>query len=297
MSITCKVTSFDVPIAAPRRPFLFSLAFAHQLSESMIPRTLFLLQTSSVKLTETLNFIASTMDESDGLNAYNEVEDGISLQCLSMGVQKDFILRTNPLFVIYMFGLWSSEFGSSDPDEWSNKLFFDADVLHYGETIVNDEFNKASGYDGKFTVETIQLMNMWMAMTTEMYRAAGLCHDGAEDILDFNPVDFAAALWFGTAQDADSSTDGSSLYAWAKRAAMDFVEQSISVTDEVNSRLTLLQTTYSLCKELGSGEESKMKGIEMKHMVDEITWLLTVPLVQHFIHHLAIEVCVRPRRL
>ena len=227
--------------------------------------------------------------------AYNEVEDGISLQCLSMGVQKEFILRTNPLFVIYIYGLWSSDFGSSDPDEGSNKLFFDADVLHYGETLVNEELNKSSGYDGKFTVETIQLVNMWMAMITEMYRAAGLCRDGAGDVLDFNPVDFAAALWFGTAQDADSSADGSSLYAWAQRAAMDFVDQSISVTDEVNSRLTLLQTTYSDCRD-SSGEESKKEGIEMKHMVDEITWLLTVPLVQHFIHHLAIEVGVRPQR-
>jgi hypothetical protein len=241
------------------------------------------------------------MDQSDGLIAYNEVEDGISLQCLSLGVQKDFILRTNPVFVVYMYGLWSSELGSSgpgsDPDDWSSKLFDGSDVLYYGDTIVHDEFDKASGYDGKFTVETIQLMNMWMAMITEMYRAAGLCRDGAGDMLDFNPVDFAAALWFGTAQFADSSADGSSLYAWAKRAAMEFVWQSITVTDEVNSRLTLLQTTYSDCRGLGPGEDSIMKGIEMMHMVDEITWLLTVPLVQHFIHHLAKEVGVRPQRL
>lgn len=139
-------------------------------------------------------------------------------------------------------------------------------------------------------------------MITEMYRAAQLCRGGLgksitdELDMDFNPVDIAAALWFGSAQDADTP-EGGGLYAWAKRAGMKFVEQKISVNDEVNSRLTQLQTSFSDCKAFDSEEDYTMKGIEMMHVVDDITRFLMVPLVQHFINHLAIEVGVRPPRL
>lgn len=248
----------------------------------------------SVKLTEKLEFIAGSADQFDGVSAYSSVtEDGISPQCLSLGVEKDYILRTNPLFVIQMYGLWRSELGDSDPDGYSNKLFDGKDVLSYGNTIVTDELNKQSGYDGNFTVETIQITNMWMAMISELYRAAQLCRSGKEAMksfdTDFNPVDFAAALWFGTAQDANSN-DGSSLYVWAKRAGLDFENQAFVVSDVINNRLIDLQESFSVCKDLDSEEDSSMNGVFMEHMVDGITRIMIVPLIQNFIHHLAVEV-------
>ena len=248
----------------------------------------------SVKLTEKLEYIANSSAQSDGISAYTNVtEDGISPQCLSLGVDKDYILRTNPLFVIQMYGLWRSELGDSDPDGYSNKLFDGKDVLSYGNTIVTDELNKKSGYDGNFTVETIQITNMWMAMISELYRAAQLCRSGREAITsfetDFNPVDFAAALWFGTAQDANSN-DGSSLYAWAKRAGLAFENQAFVASDEITNRLNSLQETFSVCTDLDSEEDSNINGVDMEHMVDGITRIMIVPLIQNFIHHLAVEV-------
>ena len=220
-----------------------------------------------VKMTEKLELLATSTDIPVGLSAYTDVgSDGISLHCPSVGAQTDYTLRTNPLFVIYMYGLWRSELGSSDPNGYSNKIFDNNDVLYYGDTIVMDEFNKASGYDAMFTVKVIQVMNMWMSMITKMHRAARLCRDGNFD-MDLNPVDIAAALWFGSAQNADTP-EGGGLYAWAKRAGMKFIEQKIAVTDEVSSQLTLLPTSFSDCKIFDSEEDFLKKGIEMMHMVD-----------------------------
>jgi hypothetical protein len=196
-----------------------------------------------------------------------------------------------------MYGLWDSELGDSDPDGYSNKLFDGNDVLFYGDTIVMDELNKKSGYDGNFTVETIQITNMWMAMITELYRAVQLCGEGKEALMyfdtKFNPVDFAAALWFGTAQDANS-IDGRSLYEWTKRAGLAFANRNV-VSVLITRQLSFLQAAFSKCADLYSEEESNQNRIAMKHMVDELTRMMIVPLVQNFIHHLAVEVGMRDR--
>lgn len=240
-----------------------------------------------IELTDYIELIANSTDESVGVGYYTDTgQDGVSLQCLSLGIQKDFILKTNPLFVITAYGLWNSESGDNDPDGYSNKLFNGYDVLYFGDTIVMDEFSKKSGYNGKFSAETIQVTNMWMAMITELYRAAQCCHDGME--MDFNPVDYAAALWFGTARDMDS-LEGGSLYAWAKLAGVGFVEQTLLVTAEVTNRLKVLQTNFLNCQTLVDEDSKKTEGVAMKHEVDEFTRVLTVPMVQHFIRHLAIE--------
>jgi hypothetical protein len=122
----------------------------------------------------------------------------------------------NPLFVINTYGLWISSAGDGDPDGYSSKSFDDVsfddksfddmNVVNYGDAVVTDSFNKETGYIPELTAETIRVLNMLMAMVTEMYRAGQSCLNGS--LMDTNPVDFAAALWFGTAQDPSSSDGG-----------------------------------------------------------------------------------------
>jgi len=238
-----------------------------------------------IELTKRIELISNSTDELIGLNYYTSaIEDGFSLQCLSLGIKKKYILQSNPMFVITTYGLWMSELGDNDPDGYSSKLFNGDDILYYGDNIVMDEFDKESGYDGVFSAITIQVMNMWMAMITELYRAAYLCRNGIQ--MEFSPVDFAAALWFGTA-DKDSF-EGGSLYAWAKTAGQEFTSESFLLTAEVTNRLKVLQTNFVDCQKL-SGDDANETGVAMKHEVDQLVRILTVPMVQYFIHYLAIE--------
>jgi len=242
-----------------------------------------------VKLTDNIELVSNSGSYSDGVSYYTQVEDGVSLACLSTGTKWVHITTSNPLYVIYMYGLWISDDGDNSADGYSNKMFDDGAILNYGDTVVNDEFDKKSGFDAELTAETIRVMNVWMAMTTEMYRAATSCRDGyvSKSPQGFNPVDFAAALWFGSAEDPDSS-EGASLYAWAKRAEMAFTDQGVRVTEKITSELIELQAKFVDCRDSPKSLQEK-KGIDMKHRVDDITRLMVVPLVQNFIHHLATE--------
>ena len=244
-----------------------------------------------VKLTENLEEISNTDRYSTALASYRETQDGISLQCLSTGTDWDDIIHTNPVYVIYMYGLWMSDDGDNDSDGYGNKKFDSGDILNYGDTIVMDEFNKQSGFDAELTAETIRVMNMWMAAVNEIYAAAESCRYGLNGVdigySKYNPVDSAAAFWFGSLQDPNSS-DGGSLYAWAKRAQQDFVSDFV-VNDDIIDKLKELQQSYNECKTLVGGSQ-ELKGIEMKHKADDIVRVMTVPLVQRFIHHLATEV-------
>lgn len=244
----------------------------------------------SVALTDLVELISNAGDKSNGLDHYTQMNDGVSLQCLSTGSKWLHITQENPVYVIYMYGLWISDDGDNSGDGYSSKTFDDGEILNYGDTIIMDEFDKSSGFDSKLSAETIRVMNMWMAMTTEMYRAADSCRDGyvSKAPQGFNPVDFAAAFWYGSAQNPDL-TDNSSLYAWAKRAEKEFVEQSMGANDVITTKLNDLQKSFQGCKLLSKDEQEK-KGVEMKHMVDDITRWMVVPIVQNFIHHLASKV-------
>ena len=214
---------------------------------------------------------------------YTQYEDGVSLQTLSTGLIWEEISRTNPLYVLYMYGLWNSENGDSDG---SNKKFDDKPLLPFGDTIVTDEIEKQSGFDAKLTAETISLANMWMAMTTELYRAVESCRDGSINNQGGNPVDNAAAFWFGSQTDPDSMTE-SSLFAWAKRAQSEFTGFSTGVNDEIIRMLSSLQKSYASCKTEATSEQRQNSSILMKTDVDYTTKVMTVPMVQNFIQSLA----------
>jgi hypothetical protein len=188
-----------------------------------------------------------------------------------------------------MYGLWSSDLGDNDGDGYSDKMFNDEPILTYGDTIVSDEINKSSGFDPDLSAETIRITNMWMAATTELYRAAESCRNGYVNRAHkgFNPVDFAAALWYGYEQNPDLTTGGS-LYAWAKRIQNSFVDQSDGANEQIRIKLVELQQDFASCKGLADSQ-AELKGAQMKHKVDEITRWMLVPLVQYFIHHLATE--------
>eukprot|EP00804_Cyclotella_cryptica_P018112 CCRYP_005898-RB/>CCRYP_005898-RB protein AED:0.02 eAED:0.02 QI:1433/1/1/1/0.93/0.88/17/82/2547 len=225
-----------------------------------------------------------------GLAFYTqEVEVGLSLQSLSTGSEWNFVTNINPMQIIYMYGLWVSGDGDNDSNGYSNKKFDGGDIAQYGNTIIQDGFKKNSGYDEKLTAETIRVTNVWMAMVTELYKAVESCGDGSASTTEpgFNPVDHAAAFWFGSAKDdIQSVTDGGSLHAWAARAAASFIEQSIGVNDEMLTMLNKLQSNYTTCKDVARDDANEITS-HMRKDVLYITRLMTIPIVQNFITDLA----------
>lgn len=186
-----------------------------------------------------------------------------------------------------VISLWTSGDGDQDSNGYSNKRFDDGALEEYGNSIIMDGFNKKSGFDEKLTAETIRVTNVWMAMVTELYKAVESCRDGTASDTEqgFNPVDHAAAFWFGSSQDSDEN-DGGSLFAWTARAGSNFINQSTGVNTEMITALNGLQTKYAECKDL-SLTDAFAAADHMSKQVLYITQLMTVPLVQNFITDLA----------
>ena len=238
-----------------------------------------------IKLTDNIAMIANAETADVARAYYTQSEDGISLQSLSTSIKWEEISKTNPLYVLYMYGLWNSESGDSDGDGYSNKMFDGEPLLPFGDTIVADEMEKESGFDAKLTAETISLMNVWMAMTSELYQAVAYCRDGATNS-DRNPVDDAAAFWFGSQTDPNT-TNGSTLFAWAGRAQSEFTGFASGVNDEMIKMLLSLQNSYVGCKAAAGNNQRKNRALLMKTDVDYTIQIMTVPLVQNFIRSLA----------
>lgn len=236
-------------------------------------------------MTDKIALIANAETADVARAYYTQFENGISLQSLSTTVKWEEISKTNPLYVLYMYGFWNSDSGDSDGDGYSNKMFDDKPLLPFGDTIVMDEIEKKSGFDAKLTAETISLVNMWMATTTELYEAVVFCRDGTTDS-DRNPIDNAAAFWFGSHTDP-KMTNGSSLFAWASRAQSEFTGFTTGVNDEMIKMFSSLQNSYASCKTDTTADQRKNRALMMKTDVDYTTQIMTVPLVQNFIRSLA----------
>jgi len=216
-----------------------------------------------------------------------EVEAGLSLQSLSTSSEWNYVININPLQTIHMFGLWLSGDGGNDNNGYSNKKFDDGDLSEYGNSIVMDSFNKNSGFDQDLTAETILVTNVWMAMVTELYKAVESCRDGSASSTEegFNPVDHAAAFWFGSSKSSDGN-EGASIHAWTARAGSNFINQSISVNIEMITYLSDLQSNYAQCKNLPRSDADEFANV-MSEVVLSMTRLMIVPLIQNFITDLA----------
>ncbi len=256
---------YVLPLLRSHHPFMSSLSFR-------------------IKLTDKIAMIANAETADVASAYYTQSEDGISLQSLSTELDWEEISKINPLYVLYMYGFWNSEIGDNDGDGYSNKLFDYKPLLPFGNTIITDEMEKESGFDAKLTAETISLVNVWMAITSELYKAVAFCRDGTTTS-DRNPIDDAAAFWFGSHTDPNDTT-GWSLFAWANRAQREFTGFDSGVNDEMIERLKSLQDTYASC-EFTTGDQRTDRALGMKTDVEHTINIMTVPLVQNFIQSLA----------
>lgn len=193
--------------------------------------------------------------------------------------------KVNPLYAIYMYGLWRGVHGNgksgNDVPRESMK-FLSKPVDFYPHTIIEAEFEKASGYDAEVTAETIRVANMWMATVQSLYNGVQMCVERPDDYNEpnfVNPIDMAAAFWIGNAEE-ESAVGGGSLYAWAKDIGSKFTGQDANT--QIVQGLKSLQTTLQNC--LASPDHDYMAA-DMRAVADNITRWMTVPLVQSLLWH------------
>lgn len=249
----------------------------------------------STNLTGHIELIASNNIKETGETLYKKLTtNGISLESLGLsGDDNDAKIRTNPLYSIFMYAYWRSKNGSgaeSTDDPRDQMTFLDKKVDDYGHTIIQDELTKSSDYDGKLTAETISVMNMWMATVQALYDAVEMCDEADDDDLNVsgpNPIDKAAAFWFGNSDDMSNSS-GVSLYAWTKRTKDNFVFDAnttpFDVNNEMVSSLKLLQSLLQECL-APDNQDIETSALKMRILVDDLVKYMTVPLVQNLIHH------------
>ena len=173
--------------------------------------------------------------------------------------------------------------------------FIGKPVYSYGNTIVLAEFNKPSGYDSVLTAETIRATNMWMATANALYEGVNLCKKGSVSSIDdanyVDPIDKAAAFWFGTHDDAGVSKGGS-LYAWARRMDGHFFNHVEDTTFTANGKILecLKELQMDLANCLSSTTEDSVReelAYKMRIYADDVTRYMTIPLVQSLIYYSA----------
>ncbi len=250
-----------------------------------------------IQLTELIEAIEL---DTNGLNEaqlfYKTESHGLSLEKISNNADGDdfsysspshFLDQSvNPLYAIYMFGLWrgihgNGKAGNNVPRE--SMKFLSQPVDYYGHTIIQAEFEKASGYDAEVTAQTIRVTNMWMATVQSLYNGVQMCVLRSQDYDEpnfVNPIDMAAAFWIGT-QEEETALGGGSLYAWAKDVGSKFTGQDVNA--QIVQGLNSLQITIQKC--FDEPEDGANLAADMRAVADNITRLMTVPLVQSLLWH------------
>ena len=256
------------------------------------------------ELTELIDAIQNEPSQDRGNTFYTDVlREKISLESLSNKVASNNLQiylnpATNPLYNVYMYSLYRSPHGSGfEKDDIRDMMkFLSEDVDNYGHTIIQDELKKQSGYDRSLTTETIRVISVWMSTIQSLYDAVKVCEQGGGlEVLEapefVNPVDAAAAFWFGNLDD-ENDTTGGSMYAWAARARDNFVFQSdLTGFDANKDLLTDLNTMQGMlndCMDFSKTPDIGSRNVatkEMRELADGMSGKMTVPMVQNFIHY------------
>lgn len=244
---------------------------------------------SIIQLTVDIEDIQKQSDKEASYNIYDKDGD-VSLKSIATNQYfSSWVRQTNPLYSLYMYSLWKSADGGTAGG--GDKEFDDQPVEFFGNSIVEDEYNKPSGYNSQLTGMTIRAVIMWMATVQSIYEGVVFCATmTAENYPDLvNPIDKAAAFWIGNQQNTDSM-DGGSLYAWTRRMHRLFNSPAFDANNEILANLKQLKSDLDLCL-----EESKPDG-EMDTILERMwsvakntTTAMTVPLMQNFLYSLAIE--------
>ncbi len=243
---------------------------------------------SIIQLTVDIENIQKENDRDASYEIFDK-DDAVSLKHVSTNQYfSSWSRKTNPVYSLYMYALWKSANGGTASG--GDKEFDNKPIEFFGNSIVEDEYNKPSGYNPQLTGETIRVAIMWMATVQSIYEAVEFCSTlDSEDYPGLvNPIDKAAAFWIGNQQDTESA-DGGSLYAWTNRMYQLFDTPSFDANDQILKNLSELKSDLVLCLEETKPDDEKEELLQsMWSVAKSTTTAMTVPLMQNLLHSLAI---------
>jgi hypothetical protein len=246
---------------------------------------------SIIQLTVDIEKIQNQNDKEASYKIYDK-EDTVSLKHIATNQYFNLSVRmTNPLYSLYMYALWKSDNGGTAAGNLEEKEFDGDPVDFFSNSIVEDEYNKVSGYDPELTGETIRVAIMWMATAQSIYEGIQFCSNmTAANYPNFvNPIDKAAAFWIGNQNDTPSN-DGGSLYAWTRRMQVIFNMPAFDANEQILDDLNLLKQDLDLCLKESTSDGEKIEIIgRMWSVAKDATTAMTVPMVQNFLYSLAVE--------
>lgn len=151
-------------------------------------------------------------------------------------------------------------------------------IEQYGDTLVNDLF--ALNYDDIET-EAALVTIVWMAAVFELFQVLQECK-AQDSTKGLAALDRAAALWIGEGQVEGSNDEGHLLYFLAENAGERFGQDDGEswVNTQIMDRFSEIQA--DLQSEVCGTTEGF---VGMRKTVRRLVGLMTVPLVQNFIHY------------
>jgi hypothetical protein len=198
----------------------------------------------------------------------------MSLASLSLTAGEQ--MSEDPLFNIYRhtFQMLGERSGGSVD------FFGGRPIEEYGNTIVNGLFGLEAEH---IETQAALILNVFMSAIHQLYEVMAAC-DYQNSEASMAALDRAAALWIGEGQRDGSNEHGNLLYNLAEKAGERFGQDEGETL--VNTRI--LNLLNSLQTNLLSGNYcmNDRTSLPVRMDVHELIELMTIPLLQDFIHHI-----------
>ena len=185
----------------------------------------------------------------------------------SLSVNAEQHMGSDPMYNIYKYAYYTeSELQSTSGQNFA-----------YADDFVHVAIDKTS--DKEYVAEATVVMNVWMYVVHQLYKAAQMCK-GGQNSEGF--IDSAVALWIGKEQAEGKYDNGWMLYAIGQSAAKFYglPEGEAPINMQL---MTQFNEAQALAKECSSSPGSYV-GLRQKVM--EISTSLSKPLVNSLLFHL-----------
>lgn len=222
---------------------------------------------------ETTNLTTKASIYKEGVQRDGSGSSVVTLQSLSLNAKDT--MATSPMYNFFRHAFLVL----GNANEGEKEGSFDGHPIEqYGDTLVNDLFSL--NYDDIET-EAALVTIVWMEAVYELFQVLQQCK--AQDATKgLAALDKAAALWIGEGQVEGSNDEGHLLYFLAENAGERFGQDDGEswVNTQIMDRFIELQA------DLQSDVCSTTEGfVGMRKTVRRMVGLMTVPLVQNFIHY------------
>ena len=190
-----------------------------------------------------------------------------------------------PLFNLFMYAFQDEE-----------GKFMSRDVRFYADSFVEASFDAQArdtapdltGRDSRLLpVESATALNLWMHIAHLLYKTLKDCKNmQLQDENGIHSLDIAVAYWIGDGQVAGSGESGHSLYALSERMGELFDMDGFGQSRTNTNILKLFNEAKHEMSLPGACSSSPSSYLQLSRLVNKITTIMTVPLIQNLIHSL-----------